>query len=418
MCRLTVLRGQIDRMLYDLYQGYVDTLTPMQAAARASARTLKSLPRGWGDKALVRSVWAAQEVFAETKVRSVRPPFGIDAVPTSTGVVDVVEEVIDTTPFGNLLRFRKDMESDDPKVLILAPLSGHFATLLRATVETMIPDHDVYITDWVNAREVPLAAGRFGFDEYIDHVIRWLGVLGPGSHLLAVCQPCVQALAATAVMADAGDPNVARTLTLMAGPIDTRINPTAVNDLATSVPIGWFERNAISTVPWRFPGAGRRVYPGFMQLTAFLNMNWPRHIKSHFDLYNNLAAGDDAAAAVTRDFYDEYFAVLDLCAEFYLETVERVFQDHQLARGELEYQGRKVAPKAITRTMLFTVEGERDDICSIGQTMAAHDLCTGLNPYMKHHHLQPNVGHYGVFSGRRWESQVYPRVRSLIASRE
>jgi len=405
-------------MLYDLYQGYVDTLTPMQAAARASARTLKSLPRGWGDKALVRSLWAAQEVFAETKVSHVRPPFGIDAVLTPTGVVDVIEEVVDSTPFGHLLRFRKDMDVDDPKVLILAPLSGHFATLLRATVETMIPDHDVYITDWVNAREVPLSAGPFGFDEYIDHTIRWLGVLGPGSHLLAVCQPCVQALSATAVMSDAGDPNVPRTLTLMAGPIDTRINPTAVNELATSVPIDWFERNAISKVPWRYAGAGRRVYPGFMQLTAFLNMNWPRHIKSHFDLYTNLAEGNDGAAAVTRDFYDEYFAVLDLCAEFYLETVERVFQNHELPRGELEYQGRKVAPKAINRTMLFTVEGERDDICSIGQTMAAHDLCTGLNPYMKHHHLQPNVGHYGVFSGRRWENQVYPRIRSLIASRE
>jgi polyhydroxyalkanoate depolymerase len=330
----------------------------------------------------------------------------------------VVEEVVDATPFGQLLRFRKDVPTEDPKVLVLAPLSGHFATLLRDTVETMLPDHDVYITDWVNARDVPIEAGRFGFDEYIDHVARFLAVLGPGSHLLAVCQPCVQALAATAVMAEAGDPNTPRTLTLMAGPIDTRINPTKVNDLATSVPIGWFERNVITTVPGRHPGAGRRVYPGFMQLTAFLTMNMPRHIKSHFDLYANLADGHDAEAAVTRDFYDEYFAVLDLTAEFYLETVERVFQTWELARGELQVHGRKVDPGAITRTLLLTVEGERDDICSIGQTMAAQELCTGLNPYMKHHHLQPNVGHYGVFSGRRWESQVYPRIRSLIASRE
>jgi len=285
-------------------------------------------------------------------------------------------------------------------------------------VVTLLPDHDVYITDWVNARDVPLAAGRFGFDEYVDHVVRFLGVLGPGSHLLAVCQPCVQALAATAVMAEAGDTNVPRTLTLMAGPIDTRVNPTKVNELATSVPIDWFEKNVVATVPWRFPGAGRRVYPGFLQLTAFLAMNPGRHLKSHFELYTHLADGETAAAATTRDFYDEYFAVLDLTAEFYLETVERVFQTWDLARGELRVHDRKVDPAAIDRTMLLTVEGERDDICSIGQTMAAHDLCSGLSPHMKQHHLQPNVGHYGVFSGRRWERQVYPRLRSVIASRE
>jgi poly(3-hydroxybutyrate) depolymerase len=347
-----------------------------------------------------------------------RRPFGIHAVPTTSGVVDVVEEVVERTPFGALLRFRKDMEVEDPKVLVLAPLSGHFATLLRDTVETLLPDHDVYITDWFNAREVPLDAGRFGFDEYVDHVVRFLGVLGPGAHLLAVCQPCVQALAATAVMAEAEDPNVPRTLTLMAGPIDTRVNPTAVNDLATSVPIEWFEQNVISTVPWRHPGAGRRVYPGFVQLTAFLSMNMPRHVKSHFDLFTALADGDTAAARVTRDFYDEYFAVLDLAAEFYLETVERVFQTWDLARGVLEVHGRKVDPGAISRTLLLTVEGERDDICSIGQTMAAHDLCSSLNPYLKQHHLQAGVGHYGVFSGRRWESQVYPVLRSAIASRQ
>ncbi|MCD9623980.1 polyhydroxyalkanoate depolymerase [Rhabdothermincola salaria] len=405
-------------MLYELYQAHADALAPMRVAARMSARGLKALPFGLGDQPAVRSMWAAQEVFADTELTHVRRPFAIDAVPTPTGVVDVVEEVVDSTPFGHLLRFAKPMPDPGPRVLVLAPLSGHFATLLRDTVVTLLPDHDVYITDWVNAREVPLAAGRFGFDEYVDHVVRFLGVLGPGAHLLAVCQPCVQGLAATAVMAEARDPNVPRTLTLMAGPIDTRINPTKVNELATSVPIDWFEQNVIATVPWRFPGAGRRVYPGFLQLTAFLAMNPGRHLKSHFELYTALADGEVSAAATTRDFYDEYFAVLDLTAEFYLETVERVFQTWELARGELRVHDRPVDPAAIDRTLLLTVEGERDDICSIGQTMAAHDLCSGLSPHMKQHHLQPNVGHYGVFSGRRWERQVYPRLRSLIASRE
>ena len=405
-------------MLYGLYQAYADTMLPVRTMARISADTLNSLPCGIADLPLVRSASAASEVVATTALTHVRRPFGIDAVPTPTGVVDVVEEVADSTPFADLLRFRKAMTNPGPRVLILAPLSGHFATLLRDTVETMLPDHDVYITDWKNARDVPLDGGRFGFDEYVDHVVRFLNLLGPGSHLLAVCQPCVQALMVTAVMAESGDPCVPRTLTLMAGPIDTRINPTAVNDLAMGRPIEWFEQNVIATVPWRYPGAGRRVYPGFLQLTAFLTMNMPRHIRSHFELYTNLAEGELEKAKVTRDFYDEYFAVLDLTAEFYLETVERVFQTQELAKGEMQIHGRKVDPGAITRTKLLTVEGERDDICSIGQTMAAHDLCSGLNPYLKSHHLQAGVGHYGVFSGRRWETQVYPRVRSMIASRE
>ncbi len=405
-------------MLYGLYQAYADTMLPVRTAARISAGTLKSLPFGLADQPLVRSAWAAQEVFADTALSHSRRPFGITAVPTTTGVVDVIEEVVDSTPFGSLLRFRKDTDVQGPRVLILAPLSGHFATLLTDTVETMLPDHDVYITDWANARGVPVSEGRFGFDEYVDHVVRFLNVLGPGAHLLAVCQPCVQALIVTAVMAESGDPCVPRTLTLMAGPIDTRINPTAVNDLATTRPIEWFEQNVISTVPWRFPGAGRRVYPGFMQLTAFLSMNMPRHIKSHFELYQNLADGNLEEAATTREFYDEYFAVLDLTAEFYLETVEKVFQTQDLARGVLQIHGRTVDPSAIRKTMLLTVEGERDDICSIGQTMAAHDLCSGLSPMLKHHHLQAGVGHYGVFSGRRWKTQVYPVLRSMIAARE
>ena len=334
-------------------------------------------------------------------------------------MVDVIEEVVDSTPFGSLLRFRKDTDVQGPRVLILAPLSGHFATLLKDTVETMLPDHDVYITDWANARDVPLSDGRFGFDEYVDHVVRFLNVLGPGAHLLAVCQPCVQALIVTAVMAESGDPCVPRTLTLMAGPIDTRINPTAVNDLATTRPIEWFEQNVITTVPWRYPGAGRKVYPGFLQLTAFLTMNPQRHIKSHFDLYQNLVDGDLEKAR-------RHPRVLR-------RVLRRARPDRRVLPGDgragvpdrgpgprraADPRRRRSTPRAITKTMLLTVEGERDDICSIGQTMAAHDLCSGLSPHLKHHHLQPGVGHYGVFSGRRWETQVYPVVRSMIAARE
>jgi polyhydroxyalkanoate depolymerase len=299
-------------------------------------------------------------------------------------------------------------------VLLIAPLSGHFATLLRATVRTMLAEHDVYITDWHNARDVSVAEGRFGFDEYIGHIVRFLETMGPGAHLVAVCQPCVAALVAAAVMAQADNPAQPRSMTLMAGPIDTRVNPTKVNDLAKSKPMEWFEKNLIATVPHRYAGGGRRVYPGFVQLAAFMSMNIERHLKAHQELYENLARGEEAKAAATKAFYDEYFAVLDLTAEFYLETVKLVFQEHALPLGALTYKDQKVEPAAIRRTMLFTVEGEKDDICAVGQTLAAHDLCTSLRPYRKRHHMQAGVGHYGVFSGRTWQNQIYPMVKNVI----
>jgi polyhydroxyalkanoate depolymerase len=299
-------------------------------------------------------------------------------------------------------------------VLVVAPLSGHFATLLRSLIRTMLPEHDVCITDWHNARDVSSGHGRFGFDDYLGHLVTWLEHMGPGVHVVAVCQPCVQVLGAAAVMAEAKSPAQPRSMTLMAGPIDTRANPTKVNELANGKPIGWFENNLIATVPARFAGGGRRVYPGFVQLSAFMSMNLDRHRKAHVELYQNLANGDVEKAKPTIDFYDEYFAVLDLTAEFYLETVQWIFQEARLATGDLTYRGRPVNPKAIRRTALLTVEGEKDDICSLGQTVAAHDLCTGLRPHLKRHHLQPGAGHYGVFSGRRWEEQVYPQVRNLI----
>jgi polyhydroxyalkanoate depolymerase len=301
-----------------------------------------------------------------------------------------------------------------PRVLVVAPLSGHFSTLLRGTIRTLLPDHDVFLTDWHNARDVSLCAGRFGLDEHVEHVIHFLETIGPGAHVLAICQPCVQVLAAVALMAQDGNAAQPRSMTLMAGPVDTRVNPTKVNELATGKPLEWFKRNLITLVPGQHNGAGREVYPGFMQLLAFMSMNINRHVKAHADLYDHLVKGETEKAEAIKTFYDEYFAVLDLPAEFYLETVRDVFQGALLAKGELTFRGQRIEPKAIRRTALLTVEGERDDICAVGQTVAAHDLCSGLRPYMKRHHMQAGVGHYGVFSGRRWESQIYPIIRNLM----
>jgi len=313
-----------------------------------------------------------------------------------------------------LLRFAKPGVTGQPKLLVVAPMSGHFATLLRDTVRTALQDHDVYVTDWLNVRDVPLAAGRFGLDEYIEHVMQFTEALGPGGHVLAVCQPTVAALAATALMSEDGHPATPASLTLMAGPIDCRISPTAVNKLAMSKPIEWFEKNLISTVPWQHGGAGRRVYPGFVQLSAFISMNRERHENAFKDYYKQLLQGDFDRADVTRLFYEEYLAVADLAAEFYLETVAKVFQEFALPQGLLTFRGRAVDPAAIRRTALVTIEGERDDICAIGQTLAAQDLASSLRPWLRTHYVQANVGHYGVFSGKRWQSQIYPIVRDVI----
>ena len=312
------------------------------------------------------------------------------------------------TPFATLLHFKKDIATEFPRVLLVAPMSGHFATLLRATVRTMLPEHDVYITDWHNARDVAVKDGSFGIDDYADHLIRFMEKIGPGGHIVAVCQPCVPVLAAVAIMAEAGNPAQPRSMTLMAGPVDARVSPTAVNKLATSHSMAWFEDNVIATVPGRYAGANRRVYPGFLQLIGFVSMNWERHAKAHWDMYGDLASGKDEDAHAIAAFYDEYFAVADLPAEFYLQTVKSIFQDYDLARGVLDWHGRRVNPAAIEKTALLTIEAERDDVCGIGQTMAAHELCTGIRPYRKRHHLQPGVGHYGVFSGSRWTRQIYP----------
>src|SRR5882762_7289954 len=403
---------QAVQMLYQAYQAHADLMVPVRALASWGASRIG--PPFTENLGIARNIVAACELIARAKLTHHRPPFGIDTVMVGNREVAVREEAAHVTPFATLLHFKKDIDMAQPRVLLVAPLSGHFATLLRATVNTMLADHDVYITDWHNARDVALSEGGFGFDDFIQYLIDFLDTIGPGAHVVAVCQPCVAALVATAVMAQSQHAAQPRSIPLMAGPIDPRVHPTKVNELATSKPISWFEQNLIAIVPMRYPGAFRRVYPGFVQLAAFMSMNIERHIKAHRELYENLRDGEIEKAKITKAFYDEYFAVLDLAAEFYLETVRLVFQEHALPLGKLTWRGERVEPRAIRRTMLLTVEGERDDICAVGQTMAAHELCSGLRPYMRRHHLQLGVGHYGIFSGRRWETQVYPLVKNVI----
>jgi len=405
-------------MLYAAYQAHSDMMGAVRAFAGLAARSFGNTGVGMPGHGLVRNLTAAYELIARAGLTHSRPAYGVTHINVGNREVEVREEAAHVTPFGTLLHFKKDIEAEQPRVLLVAPLSGHFATLLRGTVRTMLPEHDVYITDWHNMRDVPRSAGRFGFDEYVEHLIKFIEVIGEGAHVLAVCQPCVAVLEAVAVMAQSQNPAQPRSMTLMAGPIDTRVNPTKVNELANSKSIDWFEKNLIARVPFRYDGAFRQVYPGFVQLAAFLSMNIDRHIKAHRELYENLRLGELDKAKITKDFYDEYFAVLDLSAEFYLETVQWVFQEHRLPKGTLTWNGEKVEPRAIKRTALLTVEGERDDICAVGQTLAAHDLCSSLRPYRKRHHMQAGVGHYGVFSGKRWEQQIYPLVKNVILSSE
>ncbi|CAD5366088.1 Poly(3-hydroxybutyrate) depolymerase [Rubrivivax sp. A210] len=399
-------------MMYQAYQTQTDLMWPLRASARTAAALL---PRSAvGGLRGARQLSAAAKVLELGEITHSRPPWRIDSIRIKGEEVPVTEEVAASTPFAALRRFRKAGAPAQPKVLVVAPMSGHFATLLRDTVQTVLQDHDVYVTDWHNVRDVPLAAGRFGLDEYTQHIIDFLAAMGPGASIVAVCQPCVASLAAVALMSEDDHPATPVSLTLMAGPIDCRVSPTEVNKLATSKPISWFEKNLIARVPWRYRGAGRRVYPGFVQLAAFMSMNQERHRKAFGDYYHHLVDGEAEKAAVTRQFYEEYLAVADLAADFYLETVSLVFQEFALPKGELTFRGRRVDPAAVRRTALLTVEGERDDICAIGQTLAAQDILSSLRPYMRTHYVQPDVGHYGVFSGRRWQNHIYPLVRDVI----
>jgi poly(3-hydroxybutyrate) depolymerase len=399
---------------YQNFQAYSDFAGPVRAIAdMAAAALLQPLP-GLSRSTSQRAVAALCQLVARAGLSHRRPAFGIDTVNIGGRTVAVRETAFHRTPFCTLLHLEKGLVAAQPRVLLVAPMSGHFATLLRGTAQTLLVDHDVYLTDWHNARDVGLRHGRFDFDDFVEHVITFLQVLGPGVHVIGVCQPCVAVLAAAAIMAEDADPAQPRSMALMAGPIDARVNPTEVNRLAMSRPIDWFERNLIGIVPLRYTGALRRVYPGFVQLAAFMSMNLDRHVKAQIDLFCHLANGDDEKAAAIRAFYDEYCAVMDLPAEFYLQTVRTVFQEHALPLGNFEWRGRRVDPSAIRRTALFTVEGERDDICAVGQTMAAQELCSSLRPYMKRHHVQTGVGHYGVFNGRRWNNYIYPIMRNII----
>jgi poly(3-hydroxybutyrate) depolymerase len=409
------VRGRL--MLYQVYQLQDDVAATWRLWARSMLGMLNSQVAGFRN--LVTGEYlAALEMISRYQLGHTRPDFAITKVMSGNRIAEVTEEIALELPFGNLLHFRKDIDAPQPKVLVIAPLSGHFSTLLRGTVETLLRDHDVYITDWANARDVPLSAGKFGVEDYVAYVIRFLEEIGPGAHILAVCQPCVQGLVTVAVMSQQNHPCTPRSMTLMAGPIDPRESPTEVNEFAVSKSLKWFENSVISTVPFRHRGGGRRVYPGFLQLVAFMAMNMDRHRNAHKKLFDHLAKGETKEATKIKDFYDEYFAVLDLTEEFYVETIDRVFQKAELATGDFSYRGEKVDPGAIRRTALLTVEGGRDDICSLGQTAAAHELCSSLRPHLKRHHLQANVGHYGVFNGKRWENEIYPVVRNHILSME
>jgi polyhydroxyalkanoate depolymerase len=403
-------------MIYTAYEWQRRLSTPARSTSEFLARTLQSLPAPVAGLAGPRRLKAACEVVASARPTHVRPDWSIESVVVDGRLSDVDVRPVMTTPFATLRHFDKPAVSGQPPVLLVGPISGHFATLLRPTVRTLLADHDVYVLDWHNARDVPLAEGRFGLDEYIDHVVQALRYLGPDSHVLAVCQPAPLVLAAVAVLAAAGDAAQPRSLTLIAGPIDTRVNPGRINRIADRCRLSFYERVLTSRVPGSYPGAGRRVYPGLTQLAAFMSLNTRRHLSSHLDLYRALVTDDVATAARIRDFYDEYGAVMDVPAEFYLETLQHIFMEHALPRGTFTWRGQRVDPSAIRETALLTVEGALDDMCSPGQTEAAHRLCTGIAPENKHHHLQEGVGHYGVFAGARWESEIYPVIRGFIAA--
>jgi poly(3-hydroxybutyrate) depolymerase len=369
-----------------------------------------------------RAMAAACEVFESVTKHYGKPDFGIDevAVEGSSAPVPVTEVNALEMPFGNLLHFVRDQKAlpkgqkKAPKVLIVAPMSGHYASLLRGTVRAMLSNHDVYITDWTDAREVPLTAGRFNLDDYVEYLMTFMRALGPDLHVMAVCQPGPAAIVATALLAEANDPAQPATLTLMGSPVDARKSPTVPNDLATSRELSWFEENVVYNVPLIYPGAMRRVYPGFLQLTGFMTMNMDRHIDAHVKLYDNLVTGDGDSVDQHKRFYDEYLSVMDMTAEFYLDTIQRIFQDHDLADGKYYWRGQLVKPELIKNTALMTVEGENDDISGIGQTQAAHDICSGVPDDMKTDWVQPGVGHYGVFNGRRWREEIQPRVADFV----
>ncbi len=406
-------------MLYNAYEMQRSMLAGASAWANIGAGLLNNPTNPFAYFGGGPVLASALEVFAHASAPRGKPGFGLTHTEVDGREVAVTEQVVLKKPFGQLKHFVREGVSGGPKLLIVAPMSGHYATLLRGTVERMLPGHDVYITDWRDAKLVPLSDGRFDLDDYIDYLIEFLAVIGgegdPRPHMLAVCQPSVPCYAAAALMSADDHPNRPRTLTMMGGPVDTREAPTAVNTLATERPHSWFERNVIATIPMQYSGAGRRVYPGFLQLAGFMTMNLGSHLNSHWEMFKHLVAGDGDSADATMAFYDEYRAVCDMTAEFYLQTIHVVFQNHSLPKGEMTHRGRPVDPAAITDIGILAIEGERDDISGLGQTKAALKLATALPDDMKHYHMAPTVGHYGIFNGSKWRTQIAPVVEDWIA---
>jgi poly(3-hydroxybutyrate) depolymerase len=407
--------------MYWFYEMGHAALNPSRAFADATRLFFKNPANPLTHTAYGKSMAAAMELFERSTRRYQKPDWNIPYTTVGGERVPVHIEPIWHRPFCRLLHFERAFarppRRPQPKLLIVAPMSGHYATLLRGTVETFLPNHDVYITEWVDARMVPVGEGRFDLDDYIDYVISMLHVLGGDCHVIAVCQPSVPVLAAAAVMEADKDPYVPHSMTLMGGPIDTRINPNGVNQLAASRGINWFRHNVITKVPFPHPGVMRDVYPGFLQLHGFMSMNLDRHIEAHRNLFTHLVKGDGDSAQKHREFYDEYLAVMDLTAEFYLQTVDTVFIRHALPKGEMTHRGRRIDPSAISRVALLTVEGENDDISSVGQTEPAHALCPNIPDEDKVHYVQPGVGHYGVFNGSRFRAEIAPRIADFVLSR-
>lgn len=404
-------------MFYKFYEMNHAALQPFRAAADATKLFYTNPLNPMTRTPFGRTVAAMAELFERTTRRYAKPDFGIEEITIDGKTIPVVEKVAWSRPFCDLLHFERQMPASrrsDPKLVIVAPMSGHYATLLRGTVEAMLPYADVYITDWADARMVPVSEGHFGLDDYIDYIVEILHALGENCHVMAVCQPSVPVLAAAAVMERHGDKFAPASMTLMGGPIDTRVNPTGVNQLAEEKGLNWFKENVIMQVPWPHPGFMRDVYPGFLQLSGFMGMNLDRHMIAHKDFFLHLVKNDGDSAEKHRDFYDEYLAVMDLTAEFYLDTVETVFINHALPKGEMMHRGEPVDPTAIRHIGLLTIEGENDDISGVGQTEAAQHLCVNIPANKRHHHLQKDVGHYGVFNGSRFRAEIVPMIVKFI----
>ncbi|MCB9964368.1 MAG: polyhydroxyalkanoate depolymerase [Rhodospirillales bacterium] len=407
-------------MLYHLYDLQHALLTPARIMAETSRFIYQNPWNPIAHTPAGRTLGAGAEMISRLTRRFGKPEFGLHETMIDGKTIKISEKTILEKPFCTLTRFYRHARRNDPKVLVVAPMSGHFSTLLRGTVEALLPHHDVYITEWIDARQVSLTEGRFNLDDYIEYVMEFIQELGPDVHVVAVCQPAVPVLVATALMASMNDPKQPATITLMGGPIDTRISKTAVTELAEERPLSWFENTVVTTVPCYYPGGFRKVYPGFLQLSGFMSMNLDRHVGKYMDFFNHLVQGDGDSAEAHRKFYNEYLAVMDITAEFYLQTVETVFQRHLLPRNKMKWRNPKtgvlhdVVPADIKKTALLTIEGELDDISAHGQTTAAHPLCTNLAPEKQFHHFQENVGHYGIFNGRRWQQEIMPRMRTFM----